>query len=71
VTKISPIIIPGVIGAIFCAMDLSFHANIIWVGSNALMAARSHKIGDDTNATSYIIFGFFALLGVVQHIWNS
>lgn len=68
---ISPIIIPGVIGAIYCARDKPFAANIIWSFSNLIMAVRSYLLGDMTVATSYIIFQLFAMYGVVQHVYYS
>jgi predicted membrane protein len=64
---ISPIIIPGVIGAIFCAYDKAYEANLIWIFSNFIMAVRSYTLGDFTVATSYVIFMFFAIVGVIQH----
>lgn len=69
--SISLIILPGVIGAIFCAYDRPFIANIIWTGSNLLMAIRSYNLGDPTVALSYLIFQFFAVWGVIRHIKNS
>lgn len=68
---ISPIIIPGIIGAIYCARDRPFAANLIWSVSNGIMAIRSHALGDDTVALSYIIFQVFAMYGVAQHVYNS
>lgn len=68
---ISPIIIPGVVGAIYCARDKPFQANLIWSVSNLIMAVRSYMLGDLTVATSYLIFQLFALYGVIQHVINT
>lgn len=68
---ISPIIIPGIIGAIYCACDRPYTANIIWSFSNLIMAIRSYMLGDVTVAASYAVFEVFAVFGVAQHVYYS
>lgn len=67
---ISPIIIPGIIGAFLCALDHPFFANSIWTVSNLIMAWHSYLLGDITSATSFMIFQLFAMYGVIRHIYD-
>ena len=65
---ISPIIIPGVVGAFLCALDHPFFANCVWCVSNLMMAWHSYSFGDLTSATTFMIFQIFALYGVIRHL---
>lgn len=71
ISAISPIAIPGIIGAFLCALEHPFAANLIWMFSNLIMAGRSWRMGDYTVAFSYLVFQLFATYGVARHLWNS
>lgn len=65
---ISWIIIPGVIGALFCALNKSFAANCIWSISNLLLIFYNLQNNDISQAVLFGVYEVIAIFGVLKHL---
>ena len=65
---ISWIVIPGIIGAVFCATGKSFHANVIWSLANILMIRNAYTYGDSDSMLLFSVYEIIAVIGVARTV---
>jgi hypothetical protein len=61
----------GIVGALFCALNKSYTANLIWGVSNLLLILYNLQQGEQIQAGLFLVYEVIALFGVCKHCYEQ
>jgi len=64
------VVVPGIVGAIFCALDKNFSANCIWSVSNIILICYNWQNHDIYQTSLFLVYEVIAVFGVLKHLWG-